>query len=73
MAGKHEEAILLMDQQASNAVAGWITDVDELITHNEDRSITSYLEAEKEQDAARLFMYILGTVAIALAIIISIF
>ena len=73
MAGKHEEAIILMNQQASKKVAGWITDIDELITHNEDRSIMRYLEAEKTQDDARLFMFILGTVAIALAILISIF
>lgn len=73
MAGKYEEAILLMNQQASKKVAVWITDIDELITHNEDRSTMRYLEAEKAQDAARLFMYILGTVAIALAIMISIF
>jgi methyl-accepting chemotaxis protein len=73
MAGKHEEAIIIMNQQASKKVAVWITDIDELITHNEDRSIMRYLEAEKAQDAARLFMYILGTVAIALAIMISVF
>jgi len=73
MAGKHEEAILLMNQQASKKVAVWITEIDELITHNEDRISMLYLEAEKAQDAARLFMFILGTVAIALAIMISIF
>jgi methyl-accepting chemotaxis protein len=73
MADKHEESILLMNQQVSKKVAVWITDIDELITHNEDRSSMLYLEAEKAQDAARLFMFILGTVAIALAILISIF
>jgi methyl-accepting chemotaxis protein len=73
MAGKHEEAILLMNHQASRSVAVWITDIDELITHNEDRSKMRYLEAEKAQDTARSFMYILGIVAIALAIMISIF
>jgi methyl-accepting chemotaxis protein len=73
MAGKHEEAIILMNQQTNKKVAGWITDIDELITHNEDRSIMLYLEAEKAHDNARLFMFILGTVAIALAILISIF
>jgi len=73
IAGNHEESILLMNQQASKKVAVWITDIDELITHNADRSSMLFLEAEKAQDAARLFMYILGTVAIALAIMISIF
>jgi methyl-accepting chemotaxis protein len=73
MAGKHEESILLMNQQASMKVTVWINDIDELITHNENRSSMLYLKAEKAQDAARLFMFILGTVAIALAIMISIF
>jgi len=73
MAGKHEEAIIIMNQQASKKVAGWITDIDELITHNERRNIMRYMEAEEAQDAARLFMFILGTVAIALAIMISVF
>ena len=73
MAGKYEEAILLMNQQASKAVAGWINDIDDLITHNEDRSTMRYLEAEKAQAAARSSMFILGAVAIVLAIVISIF
>ena len=72
IAGKHEESIVLMNQQVSPSVAAWIKDIDELITHNKDRSIMRYLEAEKAQDAARLFMYILGAVAIALAVMISI-
>jgi methyl-accepting chemotaxis protein len=62
-----------MNQQASKKVAGWITDINELITHNEDLSIMRYLEAEKAQDNARLFMFILVAVAIVLAILISIF
>ncbi len=72
MEGKHEEAILLMNQKVSKAVAVWINDIDELITHNEDRSQVRYTEAVKAQDAARLFMFILGIVAISMAIIISI-
>src|SRR4030042_3241924 len=73
MAGKYEESILLMNQQASKAVTDWITDVDDLITHNVNRSNMRYSEAEKAQNAARLFMFILGTVAIAVAIMISVF
>ena len=73
MEGKHEEAIILMNQQANKKVAGWITDIDELITHNEDRSIMRYLEAEKAQAAARSSMFILGALAIALSVVIVIF
>lgn len=73
IAGKHEEAILLMNQQASKAVANWVNDIDKLISHNEDRSQMRYTEAEKAQDTARLFMFILGIVAISLAITISVF
>jgi len=73
MAGRHDEAVTLMNKQASAAQRVWINDIDELITHNEDRSQMRYTEAGKAQDTARLFMFILGIVAISLAIIISIF
>lgn len=72
MAGKHEEAILLMNQQASPSVAAWIKDIDELITHNENRTVMRITEVEKAQTAASLFMFILGTIAILLAIVISV-
>jgi methyl-accepting chemotaxis protein len=72
MAGKHEEAILLMNQQASKAVADWINNIDDLLTHNQDRSNILHLEAEKIQTAARSTMFILGALAIVLAIVISI-
>src|SRR4030042_3500164 len=72
MAGKYEEATLLMNQQASMSVQVWINDIDDLITHNEDRNIMRYLEAEKAHTTARLSMLILGAVATAMAIVISI-
>lgn len=72
MQGKYEEAVLLMNQQASKKVAGWINNIDELITHNQNRSTMRYLEAEKVQNAARSSMFILGALAIVLAIVISI-
>jgi methyl-accepting chemotaxis protein len=72
IADKYEEAILLMNQQASPSVAAWIKDIDELISHNEDRSQMRFTEVEKVQDNARSYMFILGAVAIALAVIISI-
>ncbi len=72
-AGKYKEAIELMNLQASPSVADLINNIDDLITHNEDRSIMRYLEAEKAQDAARIFIFILGATSIALSIMISIF
>jgi len=72
MASKHEAAILLMNQQASKSVHAWINDIDDLITHNEDRSTIRYMEAERAQTAARSDMFILGAIAIILAIVISI-
>jgi methyl-accepting chemotaxis protein len=72
LAGKHDEAVILMNKEASPAVQGWINDIDELITHNEDRAIMRYQEAEKAQSSARSDMFILGAVAIVLAIVISI-
>ena len=73
MAGKYEEAILLMNQRTSMAVLSWINDINDLITHNEDRNQMRYAEAEEAQDAARLFTFILGAVAIILGIVLSIF
>jgi methyl-accepting chemotaxis protein len=72
MAGKHEDAILLMNQQASKSVADWINNIDKLITHNEVRNNILYLDAEKAQISARSFMLILGVLAILLAVVISI-
>jgi len=72
MAGKHDEAILLMNQQASKSVQAWIIDIDDLITHNESRSTMRFQEARKAQANARLSMFILGGVAILLAVVISI-
>jgi methyl-accepting chemotaxis protein len=72
MAGKYNEAMIIMNEQAGKAVSIWIKDIDDLITHNEDLSAMRYLETEKAQAAARSSMFILGAVAIALAIVISI-
>jgi methyl-accepting chemotaxis protein len=72
MKGKYEEAVLLMNQQASKKVTGWINDIDELITHTEARSIMRHSEAEKVQNASRSSMLILGAFAIILAVFISI-
>jgi methyl-accepting chemotaxis protein len=69
---RHDEALTLMNKQASPAVQGWINDIDNLITHNEDRAAMRYQEAEKAQAVARSSMFILGAVAIAMAIVISI-
>jgi len=72
MAGKYEEAVSLMNQQASKLVQAWINEINDLIIHNEDRSIMRYQEAKKAQAVARSDMFILGVVAILLAIVISI-
>lgn len=71
-AGKYNEAVLLMNQQASSSVQKWIDDLDDLITHNENRSRMRYSEAEKAHNSAILYLFILGTSAIVLAVIISI-
>lgn len=73
MAGKHDEAVTLMNKHASAAVQVWINDIDDLITHNEDRAKMRYQEAERAQAAASATMFILGAVALVLVIVISIF
>jgi methyl-accepting chemotaxis protein len=70
--GQHKEAILLMNQQGSKALEGYINYIDDLITHNENRTAKRISEAEKAQAVARLSVFILGTLAILLAIVISI-
>jgi methyl-accepting chemotaxis protein len=69
--GKNDEAIQLMNERASKAVAAWINNIDALISHNEDRSRMLFLDVEKIQSAARSTMLILGAVALAIAIAIS--
>jgi methyl-accepting chemotaxis protein len=72
IAGKINEALMIMNQQAGKSVSIWIKDIDDLIRHNEDRSRMLYSEVEKAQISARSSMLILGTLAILLAIVISI-
>ena len=72
MAGRHDEALTLMNKQASPGVQDWINNIDDLITHNQARASMRYHEAEKAQADARLYMFILGSLAIMLAIVISI-
>jgi methyl-accepting chemotaxis protein len=72
LAGKYNEALIIMNEQASNKVLGWINTIDNLITRTEDGSLMQYLEAEKAQSVARSSMFILGTMAIVMAVVISI-
>lgn len=72
LAGKHEDAIILMNQEAGKSDADWIIDIDNLISHNEDRSKKLEFNAEKAQATARISIFILGAFAIAMAVIISI-
>jgi methyl-accepting chemotaxis protein len=72
LANKYDAAILLMNQKASKSVQTWINEIDDLITHNKDRTSMRYSEAERTQTSARSDMLILGAVAIVLAVIISI-
>ncbi len=73
LAGKYDDAFDLMNKEASPAVRQWIEHVDELIKHNEERSATRYDQAEKAQAAARITMFIIGSVAIAVSVAIAIF
>jgi len=72
MTNKYNEAIILMNQKASKSVQTWINEIDDLITHNVDRTVMRYSEAARAQASARTNMYILGAAAIVLAVIISI-
>ncbi len=71
MAYKYQEAMTLMDQKSGRAERQWINDIDDLITHNENRSYMFYRDAEKAAADSRLFMLILGTTVLLLTIVIS--
>ncbi len=73
LAGKHDEAVTLMNKQAAPAVQAWINDIDDIVNHNEDRTDMRFHEAEKAQATATTAMFILIAVAIALAAVISVF
>src|SRR3989339_1066950 len=73
VAGKHSEAFGLMTGKASPAVGQWIENVDDLVRHSETRTALRYDEANIAQENARTFMYLIGAVAIVLALAIAIF
>jgi len=72
-AGKHEAALDFMIKRASPAVGKWIEVIDELIHSNEERTAMRYNEANTAQENARRTILILGSLAIAFALILAVF
>ena len=71
-AGQHQEAIDFMTGKAYPSVRQWIGDMDNFIHHNEARNTIRYAAAEETAHSALGAMFILGTVAIVLSVLIII-
>jgi methyl-accepting chemotaxis protein len=73
VAGKTEQAHDILDRKAYPTLRQWIKAIDDLIRYNEERTALRYQQANEAQVAARLFMFVLGAFALALAAGIGIF
>jgi methyl-accepting chemotaxis protein len=71
MANKNDEAIELMNKEARPAVRKWIEAVTDLNNYQDKRNQIRYEEAVNKYGNARLLLFIIGGVAIALGIFIS--
>ncbi|MFH0921372.1 MAG: methyl-accepting chemotaxis protein [Fibrobacterota bacterium] len=71
LAGKVHDATGTMLSIGYPTVKQWIKDNQDFIKHNEERSLFRYNEATKAQENARTAMFILGALAITLAIAIA--
>ncbi len=72
MANKNGEAVDFMNREARPAVRRLIQSVDELADYQKFRNQERYKEAESAYKKAMLSMFIIGGIAIVLAVIISI-
>ena len=69
---KYTDAINLMNQKAAQASQEWIDEIDNLITHTENRSNMRYQEAAKIHSSARITVIAIGSFAILIAVLISV-
>jgi len=72
LAGKSDESIAFMNNEARPAVRHLIDAVDALGKYQNERNQMRYGEAKEAYDNAKLLMFIIGGMAIALSILISI-
>jgi methyl-accepting chemotaxis protein len=72
LSGKESDAIALMNNEARPAVRKWLTLVDELIAHYQERNKERHDQALQTYESARSTVFGIGGVAILFAIIIAI-
>ena len=73
LAGKDTDAIALMNKDARPAVRKWLNLLDELTAHNQERNKERHDQAVKAYESARSLMFVIGGVALLLAVIIAVF
>jgi len=73
MGGKYDDANNLMFQEASPSAFQWTEQVGRLINYNEERNKLRYEQIQNEQNTSRTTMFIIGTIAVALPVLIVIF
>ncbi|MCL5237716.1 MAG: methyl-accepting chemotaxis protein [Nitrospirae bacterium] len=73
IANKSDEAIELMNKEARPAVRKWLDAIGVLVQYQEQHNQIRYGESVKMYTSARTFMFTLGGIAIALAVLIAIF
>ncbi len=71
MKNRNAEAIDSMNKEARPAVRKWLETINELVQHMQERNQMRYEEADNAYKYARLFMFLIGGIAITLSIIIS--
>ena len=72
LAAKNDEAVDFMNKEVRPAVRQWINAVDALGKYQKERSQMRYEESRKAYDNAKLLIFIIGGISIALSILISI-
>ena len=73
MAGKIDQASDMTDKNANSTIKEWIKALDNLVRYNEEYNALRYQQANEAQAAARMFMFVLGAFALALAAGIGVF
>jgi methyl-accepting chemotaxis protein len=73
IARKDEETLRVLNTEARPVVRAWITDTEQLIKHQNERSQFRYDQSQKVYSSARNMLIAAGVIAIVLTIIMAIF
>ncbi|HAM53441.1 MAG TPA: methyl-accepting chemotaxis protein [Nitrospiraceae bacterium] len=73
MDGKDREAVNLLNREARPTMRRWLDNLDEIVRHQHERSEMRYDESVKAYNSAKIAVFTLCGIAIALTVIIAIF